>query len=372
MANWKKIIVRGSSAALGQLNLPSLTTTQLIQVGSAGVLQDSGLTLTGNVLNIGANSITSTGASSIITGSFTGSFSGDGSGLTGVAQNIDTLDAYGAATLHQTQDHFLLSDNGTEKKISFTNLEDSIFANVSGDATIAAGGALTIAADSVQGTMLSSSVADGTTIDLSGDTLSVLKVPNALTAGSGLFTGGGTFDGSATRTFSIDSGSMMPFISSSVFGTVSGDITITAAGVATIGADTIDGSQLEDSISITSNLTVGGNLTVNGTTTAVNTTNLLVEDRFILLNSGSANPDEGGLIIDQGGLSGSAFIFDAGDDRWGFNALVSSSQATANSNAYAAQVIDENNSAHIGAVSASYVANGNIRIATNGDIFIYS
>jgi len=371
MANWKKIIVSGSSAVLGQLNLPSLTTTQLIQVGSSGVLQDSGLTLTGNVLNIGANSITSTAASSIITGSFTGSFSGDGSGLTGVAQNIDTLGAYGAATLHQTQDHFLLSDNGTEKKISFSNLEDSIFANVSGDATIAAGGALTIAADSVQGTMLSSSVADGTTIDLTSDTLSVLKVPNALTAGSGL-SAPGTFDGANARTFTVDSGSMMPFISGSVFGTVSGDITITAAGVATIGADTIDGSQLEDSISIASNLTVGGNLTVNGTTTAVNTTNLLVEDRFILLNSGSANPDEGGLIIDQGGLSGSAFIFDAGDDRWGFNALVSSSQATANSTAYAAQVIDENNSAHIGAVSASYVANGNIRIATNGDIFIYS
>ena len=120
------------------------------------------------------------------------------------------------------------------------------------------------------------------------------------------------------------------------------------------------------------NLTVSGNLTVDGTTTTLNTANLLVEDRFILLNSGSANPDEGGLIIDEGGGSGSAFIYDASDTRWGFNANVSSSQATANSNAYAAQVIDENNAAHTGAVSASYVANGNIRVATNGDIFIYS
>ena len=88
-------------------------------------------------------------AASRITGSFTGSFVGDGSNLTGVAQDIELLDAYNAATIHQTQDKFLLSDNGTEKSITFSNLEDSVFANVSGDATIAAGGALTIAANSV-------------------------------------------------------------------------------------------------------------------------------------------------------------------------------------------------------------------------------
>ena len=53
--------------------------------------------------------------------------------------NIDGLTALGGTGLHQTQDHFMFSDNGTEKKITFSNLEDAIFANVSGDATIAAG-----------------------------------------------------------------------------------------------------------------------------------------------------------------------------------------------------------------------------------------
>jgi len=372
MANWKKVIVSGSTAVLGGVTLPSLTTNQLVQVGSGGALQDSGITLTGGVFNIGANSITSTGASSVITGSFTGSFVGDGSALIGVGLDIDNLSGTGVTNSSVVDaDLFVFSDNGTEKKITYAQLYANVFGEVSGDATIGTGGALTIAADAVEGTMLNTNVADTSTIELSSDTLSVLKVPNALTAGSGL-TAAGTFDGSTARTFSVNSGSLMPFISSSVFSTVSGDITITAGGVATIGANTVDGSQLEDSIEIAQDLTVGGNLTVNGTTTTLNTTNLLVEDRFILLNSGSANPDEGGLIIDEGGGSGSAFIFDASDSRWGFNAEVSSSQATANSNAYAAQVIDENNSAHTGAVSASYVANGNIRIATNGDIFIYS
>ena len=89
--------------------------------------------------------------------STSGSFSGDGSNLTGVAAasvNIDGLSALGGTGVHQTQDHFMFSDNGTEKKITFSNLQDAIFADVSGDAAIAAGGALTIAADSVENSML--------------------------------------------------------------------------------------------------------------------------------------------------------------------------------------------------------------------------
>lgn len=62
---------------------------------------------------------------------------------------------------------------------------------------------------------------------------------NALTAGSGLNNGGGTYTGAATRTFSVDSGSMLPYYSSSIFATVSGDITITSAGVAAIGTGVI-------------------------------------------------------------------------------------------------------------------------------------
>ena len=64
-----------------------------------------------------------------------------------------------------------------------------------------------------------------------------------LTAGSGLI-GGGTI--AANRTLSVDSGSMLPYYSSSIFGTVSGDVTITAAGVSSIGASKVTSTMILD------------------------------------------------------------------------------------------------------------------------------
>lgn len=58
----------------------------------------------------------------------------------------------------------------------------------------------------------------------------------SITAGAGL-TGGGNI--TATRTLSVDSGSMLPYYSSSIFSTVSGDITISAGGVASIAANSV-------------------------------------------------------------------------------------------------------------------------------------
>ena len=72
--------------------------------------------------------------------------------------NIDSLAALGGTGLHQTQDHFLFSDSGTEKKITFSNLEDAIFSNITtaaGDVVIAAGGAATISAGVVDYAMIS-------------------------------------------------------------------------------------------------------------------------------------------------------------------------------------------------------------------------
>jgi hypothetical protein len=68
--------------------------------------------------------------------------------------NIDTLDALGSASIHQTQDKLLLSVNGTEKTVTFSNLEDAIFSNISGDAAVAAGGTLTIAAGAIDYAMI--------------------------------------------------------------------------------------------------------------------------------------------------------------------------------------------------------------------------
>jgi len=119
MATWKKIIVSGSNAHLAQITSSVLTPTNLIIAGDGGALQDSNLTLSGSELNIGSNSLISTGNSSILTGSFSGSFVGDGSGLTGLATNLDVSgsDGSGISIDLLTQD---LTIGGTANEIETT------------------------------------------------------------------------------------------------------------------------------------------------------------------------------------------------------------------------------------------------------------
>lgn len=97
MANWKKIIVSGSNAHLAQITSSVLTDGYLVMAGAGGALKNSDITLSGGNLNIGSNSIISTGTGSILTGSFSGSFVGDGSGLTGLATKLDISASDGSA-----------------------------------------------------------------------------------------------------------------------------------------------------------------------------------------------------------------------------------------------------------------------------------
>jgi hypothetical protein len=354
----------------------------------------NGVDVTGTITNNGAV------ASSHITGSFTGSFVGDGTGLTGTGLDIDTLSE--GTSLHQTQDHFVFSDNGTEKKITFSNLEDAIFGNVSGDATVAAGGALTIAANSVEGTMLNTNSADTSTIELSSDTLSVLKVPNALTVDNATIAlnSGTTFDGSGAKTISVkDAGIDEDALATSVAGNglTGGGGAALAVGAGTgidVSANAIavdvsdfmangsnnrvltatgtDGQNAEANLTFDgTTLTVNGNLEVAGTQTTVNSTNLLIEDRFILLNSGSTATGDGGILVGSGSAySSSAFVFDDSEDRWGvqIDTQLGSTAATSIPEAYTSLYVLNANTG-----SATYNAKGNIKIDDGtGDIFIYS
>ena len=92
---------------------------------------------------------------------------------------------------------------------------------------------------------------------------------NALTAGSGL-SAAGTYDGSAARTFTVNSGSLLPYFSSSIFGTVTGDITINSAGVSAIGATKVTNAMLAGSIAndklTNSTITIGSTSTALGAT----------------------------------------------------------------------------------------------------------
>ena len=209
-------------------------------------------------------------------------------------------------------------------------MSSSAFSVVSGDITIAAGGAATIQADSVQGTMLNDDVADDSTIEISSNNLSVLKVPNALTAGDGI-DAGGTFDGATARTLSV-SAAQTTITSvkhnSLVIGGNSQNNTIDFGTDDVILFDTdntermrVDaaGVDVTGALTVSTNATIGGNLTVQGTTTTLETTNTIITDQLLFVNSGSAASNtDGGIVVQSGSAvdSGSAIYHDITDERW--------------------------------------------------------
>ena len=298
-------------------------------------------------------------ADSHITGSISGSFTGDGSGLTNVAAadlDIDSFSALGGTGLHQTQDHFLFSDNGTEKKITFSNLEDAIFGNVSSDASIAAGGALTIANDAVTNAKLANMtqgtikvgggsnaptdldaktdgqilVGDGTDINsvaVSGDV--ALANTGAVTiqanAVEGSMLNSNTVDDTTieinsnqirAKTAAIaDSGTALATADQiHTFYTAGGANLATALNTDLSGNFTI-GNQSSDTATFSGGVIIDGNLDVNGSLTTIDSTNLRVADRFIMASSGSSSGD-GGLIVSTDGTKGTAIGYDDSAKRW--------------------------------------------------------
>ena len=441
MASWKKVIVSGSKAELNEVTASggiitagdlvvsggdiTLGTTSIFSGGNTTSLNnidaidstteatiESALDTLSNVTTVGAldaGSITSgfgnidngtstlnTGnatldnvtnnsavADSHFTGSFTGSFVGDGTGLTGTGLDIDGLSALGGTGLHQTQDHFVFSDNGTEKKITFSNLEDAIFGNVSSDVTIAAGGAATIANDAVDNNKLAN-IARGsikvgggsnapTDLDAKGD--GKILVGDGTDVASVAVSGDISLanDGAVTIASNAVEGSML---NSNVAGTGldygSNELSVDVSDFMTNGSNNrvvtatgTDGMNGEANLTFDgSTLVVNGNLEVAGTQTTVNSTNLLIEDKFILLNSGS-NSGDGGLIVQtESDFSGSALVFDDSESRWGFQfgTKLGSTAVVSAPDAYASSVVTSDD--------ANYRKNGNIRVQSD-EIYIY-
>ena len=126
------------------------------------------------------------------------------------------------------------------------------------------------------------------------------------------------------------------------------------------------------------NATLSGDLVVNGTTTTLNTTNLNVEDRFILVNSGSTETDAG---IVFGGTSGTAqqgkaliwdFSYNSDDGRLAISstdvAHNSTSNFAAGTTGYYVAGVFQGNTADAATAKADHA--GNIRIESS-EIYIY-
>ena len=84
-----------------------------------------------------------------------------------------------------------------------------------------------------------------------------------------------------------------------------------------LGGNFTIGNQSSDSATFSGGVIVEGNLTVQGTQTSQNVTNLLVEDKFILLNSGSSSGDGGIVVQTDGSFNGTALFYDDSVSRWG-------------------------------------------------------
>ena len=98
----------------------------------------------GNVAVSGDVAISNTGAVTIQADAVEGSMLNDNSISGQTEMTGDVADA----------DELMVSDGGTLKRADFSVVRDAVFNDVSGDATVAAGGALTIANDSVEHVML--------------------------------------------------------------------------------------------------------------------------------------------------------------------------------------------------------------------------
>lgn len=288
--------------------------TQITSVGTLG----------GGAISSGFGNIDNgtSGITGSMSGSFEGNFSGDGSGLTGVTGevNIDALGDTGVSNSSvDDADEFIFSDGGTEKKISYAELYGNVFGEVSGDATVAVGGALTIAANAVEGSMLNSNV-----------------------AGTGL-----TYAGSNL------------------------DVDLSGESAVTIGASTSE-------VTIGDNLTVTGDLLVSGDTVQQQVSNLNVEDKFVLFNSGSTSGD-GGIVVQTGASGvGTALAYDDSAARWG----ISEADGTAwnatsiDTKQYVVSVSGSGadpsgNPLDFGADAATRAGMMHVN-TTSGDIFIYS
>ena len=325
MANWKKVIVSGSSAQLAQLSVDtSVNITGSLSAASTvkltGLTNASQATIvsidatTGQLYYQGTGSFTANSASYASTasfaqsgngafsGSFSGSFQGDGGGLTNVP-------ASGIVGLQLNQ---IGSGSVTASIAPDLGFRVNTNSQITGSLIVSSN---INTAGNVVSTGAASQLTGSFTGIFAGNFVGTTNLPD-LTQGDGITAF--TYDGSTTATVAVSGASSLStnvvtkwsgdaFVDSSI--TDSTNVTINNAGgvlVQTGGLYVTGSSTFHD------NLFVEGNLTVAGTASFQHSDNLAIADQFILLNSGSTTFQDSGFVINTGntGNSGSAFFLE--------------------------------------------------------------
>ena len=421
MASWKKIIVSGSAAELSSLTLD--TALAVAQGGTgASTLTDGGVLLgsgtgaitatavltdgqmlvgdgsTDPAIESGATLRTSIGVGTGDSPQFTDlTLTGGNITLTGAATDIDVIDNNSSAlSIDASGKAGILEIDSTNSKEQ-VKMSGGLFVtgNITGSGAVSASSIVTdtltldTALAVAQGGTGATSLTDGGV--LLGSGTGAITATSVLGDGEMLVgdaSGDPSVESGATLRTSIGvgTGDSPQFTNLTLTG---GEITLTggatdidlidnnssalsfdAAGKA--GILEIDTTNSGEGVKMSGDLTVEGNFVVNGNTTNANVANLLVEDRFILLNSGSSSGD-GGLIVQSGSataMSGAAFVFDQSVERWGVQTDVALGSIATTSSPEAYQV---NYVLNANTGSATYNVKGNLKIDdSNGDIFIYS
>jgi len=198
----------------------------------------------------------------------------------------------------------------------------------------------------------------------------------------------------STVDLGLQTGDSPQFVNLTLTGDIAvngGDITTTSTGTVTVfntnattlnlggAATTVSIGAGTGTTNVNNNLNVAGDLYVQGTTTTINTSELHVEDKFILLASGSAAAGDGGIIIDRGSDSDAniAFGFDSATDRWGYqNGLTDTTNAmtigTNGNSAFAGIVFTETAHTSTKPLTGEFVKEGAIYTNTDGTIWMYA
>jgi len=369
----------------------------LTATGTDAFQGESNLTFDGSTLGVtGAVTATSSGSFAHVsaTGDITASkFYGDGSNLTGVQQDIDSLTELDA-TPSLTEDEFLISDDGTEKRISMQNVANGVFQDVAGVVTVAAGGtstldlnslgaaAVAVGADSIaiidadDNTTKKEAVADVITAIAGAGTTATSGVLNVI-GGDGITANANDIAVTAAQTtitsvlnssltVGRDSDNVADFATDNV-------VKLKTDGTERLRADNA-GVDVTGALTVSSNATVEGNLVVNGSTTTISSTNLKVADRFIFSATGSAASNvDGGIIVQSGStdLVGSSIYHDTSAQRWSVAKAVAH-DATAVTPLESVVTVKElgDNDAPVDGDKEYGV--GEMAINSNGSIWIYS
>lgn len=295
---------------------------------------------------------------SSVTGSFTGSFKGDGTLLTGVVAS-GSIETSSVAITAQTAS-VALRANSLSPTVTATSASTAILAQT--------------ASVAIRATTLSSAA-----------TASFADISTLSRAGSGSFSGSFQGDGSnlsgiaTTLTVDGDSGTQDVDLQTDdlqILGTANEIVTaVTKAGNdvrATISLP--DDVTIGQDLTVTRDATITRNLTVQGTASFQHTTDLDVADRFIRLASGSNAAGDGGIAVIQSGSKNSeALAYDSAVTRWGFTGSFDPAQNTIIPEAFIAAVVEgssgDNNPTD---TIAKYTKKGNIFVADNGEIYVYS